>query len=71
MGSRNLYLYLQDNFPEWDSSFTDRKVVIYLKYTISNSKSGNSNNWYARAFTTTSVNNDYRVSQAYGTFPII
>ena len=42
-----------------------------MKYTISNSKSGNSNYWYAAAYTSTSVNNDYRVSQASGYFPII
>ena len=70
IGTRSLYIYTQDNFPDWNENFTDKKVVIYLKYTIHNSKSGNSNNWYAAAYTSTSYDNDKRVSQASGTFPI-
>ena len=72
IGTRSLYLRKQANFPEWDSNHTNKKIVIYLKYTISNSKSGNSNYWYARAYTTTSTTStDYRVAEAYGLFPII
>ena len=70
-GTRTLKLYKQDNFPDWDTSFYNRNVVIYLKYTISNSKSGNSNYWYAYAYTTNAVNTDYLVSRAQGYFPII
>lgn len=69
-GDHALYLYPQDNFPDWQTSFTDKNIVIYLKYTIHDSKSGNSNAWNAHAYTITSVNSEYRVSQASGTFPI-
>ena len=70
-GTRSIKLYKQDNFPTWDSSFYNRNVVIYLKYTISNSKTGNSNSWYAHTYTADTTSSDYRVSQASGYFSII
>ena len=70
-GTRSLKLYKQDNFPEWDSSFLNKKIAIYVKYTITDSKTGNSYNWQATAYTTDQINNDYRVSLATGNFPII
>ena len=54
---------------EWTSDFINKKVVVYLKYTIG-SKSGNSNNWRASAYTITTKDDDYEVARASGNFPI-
>ena len=71
MGTRTLKLLKQDNFPAWDASFYNRKVILYLKYIINNNnKSGTSSSWTATAYTQDIVSSEYRVSAATGTFEI-
>ena len=61
----------QDNFPEWQPDWINKKVVIYLKYTISNSRTVESNRWYISAYTYEgSTSSVYRVSQGWGTHHI-
>jgi hypothetical protein len=65
-----LTLLKEEDFPTWDAGFVDKKVIIYLKYTISDGASGNCGNWNAHSYTINSVNNNYLVSQATGNFAI-
>ena len=66
IGSRSLKLIKQNNFPEWTSAFLNKKVVIYLKYTIANWKTGTSYQWKAYAYTaytgSSSVDNRHKIS---------
>lgn len=70
MNSSSLWLRKSNNFPEWTSAFTNKKVILYLKYTISNSCSGSSNDWLVRAYTKNDVDDDYEVARATGNFVI-
>lgn len=71
IGSRSLQIIKQDNFPEWTPAFIDKKVVIYLKYTIEDWKYTSSSNWYLHAYTVTGSTSSWnRVSQAVGTHHI-
>lgn len=70
-GSQSLRLLKQSNFPEWTSDFTQKKIILYLKYTINDNKYVTSNTWNAYAYTLNSVDNNYLVSQATGVFLII
>lgn len=72
IGSNSLMLYMQDNFPAWNSGFINKKVIVYLKYQIANWKTVTSNSWNVATYTLTSGPNSwYRVSEGWGTFNII
>lgn len=71
MSSTTVMLYKQDNFPAWDASFINKKIIVYLKYQIANWKTGSSNSWNVATYTITSANSWYRVSEGTGTFSII
>lgn len=60
------------NFPAWTSAFINKKVVVYLMYTISQGLLGIScQNWVATTYThPTTVNTNLRVSEAVGNFSV-
>ena len=71
IGTRNLMINMQDNFPAWVPAYIDRKVVIYLKYVIADYMSTISNQWSISAYTHASSTSSWnRVSQAVGTHHI-
>lgn len=58
MNSGYVKIIKQSDFPEWDAGHIDKKVVVYLKYTIdTNQVDGNTAKWYATAFTHVSLTN--------------
>jgi len=72
VSSNSVVLNLQSDFPAWTANFTQRKIYVYLKYSIANSQTVQSNNWYAYAYTDpSSTTSYYLVSQAQGNFPIV
>jgi hypothetical protein len=72
MGSNYIILNLFSNFPAWTNAITQRSIYIYIRYTILNSKTVQSNDWYAYAYTDPSSSSSiYAVSYATGHFPIV
>ena len=64
-------IIFQSDFPTWNDNFTQRDIFIYLRYTISNSKTVSSNNWYVYTYSALTYSSWYMISQATGNFPIV
>ena len=69
INSNALKLIKTDDFPEWDSTFVDKKVVLYVNYRIGD-YSGTVGNWEFNTYTSDTLDTDYRVSQGFGNFLI-
>ncbi len=70
MSTGYIQLIKQKDFPAWDSGFINRKVIIYLKYTIATSVAVACSDWVATAYTGLSVSSSNVVSQAKGFFNV-
>lgn len=72
MSSTYIVLNMQSNFPTWNSTFTNRKVIIHIRYTIPDWYGAVSPTWYVRSYShPTSNSGIYQISQATGTFNIL
>jgi hypothetical protein len=72
MGSRWVRINLQSDFPVWNSGFINRKIYVYLRYTISNGQYNYGTNWTATAYADpSSTSSNYLIAQANGRFAIV
>jgi hypothetical protein len=72
MSSNSVTLNLQSDFPTWTSNFTQRNILVYLRFTIATSQMNFGNSWTAYAYSDpSSTSTQYLISQATGLFPIV
>lgn len=72
MASNYVLLNLFSDFPAWNSGFRQRSIYVYLRYTIQNYQTVNSNSWSATAYSHASSNSwYYEISTSTGNFPIV
>ena len=62
MGSSYIRINKQTDFPEFTTAHKNKKVVIYLRYSISNGAGSTSGNWVATSYTDPSLtSSNYRL----------